>query len=69
MSGQVKIRIRYQKYKGRWFDYLMVSKEEMTQILSNTGWKVKEFLDAGDLDYIAIIKKSTDGFEPSELFI
>ena len=25
MSGQVKIRIRYEKYKGRWFDYLMVS--------------------------------------------
>jgi SAM-dependent methyltransferase len=46
MSGQVKIRIRYEKYKGRWFDYLMVSKEEMTQILSNTGWKVKEFLDS-----------------------
>jgi SAM-dependent methyltransferase len=59
MSGQVRIRIRYEKYKGRWFDYLMVSKEEMTQILSNTGWKVKEFLDIGDPYYIAIVKKVT----------
>jgi len=57
MSGQVKIRIRYQKYKGRWFDYLMVSKEEMTQILSNTGWRIKEFLDTGDPNYISIIRK------------
>jgi len=59
VSGQVKIRTRYQKYKGRWFDYLMVSKEEMTQILSNTGWKVEEFLDTGDPYYIAIIRKIT----------
>jgi SAM-dependent methyltransferase len=58
MSGQVKIRIRYQKYKGRWFDYL-VSKEEMMQILSNTGWVVKEFLDTGDSYYIATIRKIT----------
>jgi SAM-dependent methyltransferase len=59
MSGQVKIRIRYEKYKGRWFDYLMVSKEEMTQILSNTGWKTREFLDTGDPYYIAILEKIT----------
>ena len=58
MSGQVKIRIRCEKYKGRWFDYLMVSKEEMVQILSSTGWKIKELLDTGDPYYIAIIKKT-----------
>jgi SAM-dependent methyltransferase len=58
MSGQVKIRIRYEKYKGRWFDYLMVSKEEMAQILSNTGWRVKEFLDTMGPHYIAIVNKT-----------
>lgn len=57
MSGQVKIRVRYQKFKGRWFDYLMVSKEEMTEILSNTGWKANEFLETQDPNYIAIIEK------------
>ena len=60
MSGQVKIRGRYQKYKGRWFDYLMVSKEEMTQILSNTGWKIKKFLDTRDPAYIALIQKQSE---------
>jgi SAM-dependent methyltransferase len=62
MGGQVKIRIRFAKYIGRWFDYLMVSKKEMEQILEGTGWKVKEFLDFDkaskqDIGYIAIIHK------------
>jgi SAM-dependent methyltransferase len=58
MSGQVKIRIRYQKYKGRWFDYLMVSKEEMEEILEGTEWKIREFIDSGDSLYIAVIEKT-----------
>ena len=60
MSGQVRIRVRYQKYKGRWFDYLLVSKEEMTNILSNTGWKIKKFLDTRDPAYIALIQKQSE---------
>ncbi len=57
MSGQVKIRIRYRKHIGKWFDYLMVSQEEMRQILSGTGWKIKEFLNSADSFYIAVIEK------------
>ena len=57
MSGQVRIRIRYESYIGKWFDYLMVSEKEMGQILLNTGWKVGQFLDSGGPHYIAIIKK------------
>ena len=57
MGGQVKIRIRFGKYVGRWFDYLMVSKEEMREILRGTDWKVKEFIDSEGSEYIAIIEK------------
>ena len=57
MGGQVRIRIRFGKYVGRWFDYLMVSKKEMEEILKGTGWKVKEFIDSEDAEYIAIIEK------------
>ena len=35
----------------------MVSKEEMVEILNETGWKVKEFIDSEDSQYIAIIEK------------
>ncbi len=57
MGGQIRIRIRFRKYVGRWFDYLMVSKEEMKEILKGTGWKVKEFIDSGGSEYVAALKK------------
>jgi hypothetical protein len=57
MSGQLRIRIRFRKYTGQWFDYLMVSKEEMQNILKGTRWKVEEFIDSENSQYIAIIEK------------
>ncbi len=59
MAGQVRIRVRFGKYATPWFDYLMVSKDEMKDILKGTGWKVKEFIDSGSSQYIAIIEKMT----------
>jgi hypothetical protein len=59
MPGQMKIRIRFQKYATKWFDYLLVSKEEMKQILKGTGWKVKQFIESENTpNYIAIIEKT-----------
>jgi hypothetical protein len=57
MSGQVRIRIRYEKYIGKWFDYLMVSREEMKQILIGSGWEITEFLNSEGPHYIAVITK------------
>jgi len=65
MSGQVRIRIRFKKYVTRWFDYLMVSKEEMKEMLRGTRWEVKEFIDSGDSSYIAIIEKETSLKRPT----
>ncbi|MFB0502311.1 MAG: class I SAM-dependent methyltransferase [Candidatus Bathyarchaeia archaeon] len=59
MGGQVRIRVRFRKYATPWFDYLMVSKEEMREILRDTGWKVKGFIDSEDSGYIAVIDKET----------
>jgi len=59
MSGQMRIRIRYMKYVGKWFDYLIVSKEEMKKILKGMGWKVKKFIDSSSSPYAAIIQKQT----------
>ena len=63
MSGQIKLRVRHQKYATPWFDYLMVSKEEMKTILEETGWHVKQFINSEGSNYIAIIEK--DYFLPS----
>jgi SAM-dependent methyltransferase len=57
MSGQIRLRIRFRKYATPWFDYLLVSKEEMKGILNGTRWKVKEFLDSGNANYVALIEK------------
>jgi len=59
MSGQMRIRIRYMKYLGKWFDYLIVSREEMRGILKGTGWKVKKFIDSSSSPYVAIIQKQS----------
>ncbi|RLI41726.1 hypothetical protein DRO59_06190 [Candidatus Bathyarchaeota archaeon] len=58
MGGQVRIRVRFEKYATPWFDYLFVSKEEMDEILKGTGWKVKQFIDSENALYIAIIEKA-----------
>lgn len=57
MAGQIRLRVRYKKYVSDWIDYLLVSKNEMREILDGTGWKVKCFIDSKDLFYVAIIEK------------
>ena len=57
MGGQVRIRVRFQKYATKWFDYLMVSKEELVDILKGTGWKVKDYMNSEGSNYMAIIEK------------
>lgn len=62
MGGQIRMRVRYGKIIGEWFDYLFVSPEEMQEILKNTNWQIKEFLDSERANYIVVIEKKQDGF-------
>lgn len=57
MSGQVRIRARYLNYCTPWFDYLMVSKPELEEILVGTGWKVKKFFNGRHGIYVMILEK------------
>ena len=57
MAGQARIRIRYGKAVGEWFDYLFVSPAEMTEIFKDTDWQIKQFLAPEDLHYFAVIEK------------
>jgi SAM-dependent methyltransferase len=59
MSGQLRLRIRYKQHATPWFDYLMVSKEEMRGILEDTGWQAARFIDNPERpSYVAIIEKA-----------
>ena len=57
MSGQIRIRVHYQMYTSPWFDYLMVSRDEMASILESTGWRVQQFINTPAPSYIAVLEK------------
>lgn len=57
MPGQVRLRARYQKYANPWFNYLMVSKPELEDIVNGTGWRIDHFIDSDSSCYIAIIER------------
>ena len=57
MSGQIRIRIRFNDAIGPWFDYLLVSPSEMSAILDGTGWEVDRFLTNDGPRYVAVIRR------------
>ena len=57
MPGQLRIRIRFGRTIGKWFDYLFVSPAEMEEILSETDWQIEKFLVREEANYFAIIRK------------
>ncbi len=59
MSGQLKIRVRFRDFIGPWFDYLLVSKKELEQVVKGTGWKVKKYINSKGAMYIVILEKDT----------
>ena len=46
-------------YRGRWFDYLLVSPDEMRALAESGGWKLERVLedDDGDDYYVGILRK------------
>jgi SAM-dependent methyltransferase len=57
MSGQIRIRVRYRDHATPWFDYLMVSQDELDGLLEGTGWQLQRVLESEDT-YVAIVDKA-----------
>jgi len=59
IGGQVIIRTRFRKLISSWMDLLLVSQEEIEEILKGTRWKLKHSLQEqeGSASYIAILCK------------
>jgi SAM-dependent methyltransferase len=57
MGGQIRMRVRFRKSIGLWFDYLFVSRDEMRGIVDGTGWHVAQTLDSDGHTYITILEK------------
>jgi hypothetical protein len=56
MPGQIRLRVRYRETATPWFDYLMVGRDELEDLLDGTGWTLARTIDSDDT-YIAVIDK------------
>ena len=56
MPGQLRLRVRYRKLVGPWFDYLIVSPDEMAGIVESTGWRVSRLIQDDGSYYAAVLE-------------
>jgi hypothetical protein len=55
MSGQLRLRVRYRDLVGPWFEYLIVSPDELAEIVEGTGWQIRHLVrDEGSI-YVAVL--------------
>jgi hypothetical protein len=57
MGGQIRFRVRFRRSIGLWLDYLFVSRDEMRDIVSGTGWRIAKTLNSDGPTYITILEK------------
>jgi hypothetical protein len=57
MSGELRLRVRFRELATPWFDYLIVSKEEMAELLEGMGWHVARFIEDDGPIYCAVLEK------------
>jgi SAM-dependent methyltransferase len=58
MTGQLRLRTRHGLYVGRWFDYLLVSPEEMESLAKSGGWQVERLIEQDEDDYyVGVLRK------------
>jgi len=58
-AGQLRIRVRYKALSTPWFEFLIVSKQELKEILSGTEWRLRRTVNESSPSgiYVAIIEK------------
>jgi SAM-dependent methyltransferase len=55
MSGQLRLRVRYRDFVGPWFEYLIVSPDEMADIVDGTGWRISRLVQTEGSPYVAVL--------------
>jgi hypothetical protein len=64
--GQVRIRVRFGRLATRWFDYLLVSQEELAGIVAGTGWTIARTLEGDAGNYCAVLEKEPSSSSTSQ---
>jgi len=58
MGGQIRARARYKQHSTPWFDYLLVSEDEMKGLFEGTGWQLKHAFESSEGPYAVVIEKA-----------
>jgi hypothetical protein len=61
MGGQIRLRMRYRRLVGAWFDYLFVSEPELEKLVRGTGWRLAQPVDREGPIYVAVLDKDPVG--------
>jgi SAM-dependent methyltransferase len=57
MPGQLRLRVRSGLASTPWFDYLIVSPEELGDLVAGSGWEVARLIEGEAGMYIAVLDK------------
>jgi hypothetical protein len=57
MGGQVRLRIRHRQWATPWFEYLLVSPQEMDALARRGGWRLDRLLEVGNPYYVGVLVK------------
>ncbi|MCW6008630.1 class I SAM-dependent methyltransferase [Micromonospora sp. CPCC 205371] len=55
-GGQLRLRLRYRELATDWFDYLVCSVDELSELLSGTGWELSALDDTDAPYYLATLE-------------
>jgi SAM-dependent methyltransferase len=60
MGGQLRLRIRHGLYRTSYFDYLLVTPDEMSELAFSGGWEVDRLVEPHESDpsyYVGVLRK------------
>ena len=58
MPGQLRLRVRFRLAATPWFDYLIVSPDELRELVAGSGWEVSRLIEGEAGIYVAVLDKA-----------
>lgn len=57
LGGRLRIRVRYRHWATAWFDYLLLSRAELEELVEGTGWEVFRYVEGEPGTYAVVLRK------------
>jgi SAM-dependent methyltransferase len=57
MTGQLRLRVRHRDLATAWFDYLLVSPDEMRELAGSAGWRLHRVVSDDGPYYVGVLDK------------